>query len=379
MIYLDHAATTKPYKEVTEVQALSMDEEFFNPSSSYKVAKDLARKITSEFQSLAQDLDCSPDELIHTSGATEASNHVIKGLFQQYGRRLNHFVCLASDHDCTLKPLESIESLGAQVSYLKPTKETKYDLEELSSVLNNKTLLVNILYVNNESGTLQAIEKICALIRERAANAFILGDFVQAWGKVEFSMRKIDVDFAIFSGHKIHGPKGNGLLYFRGKSLPTPLIHGGGQQNNMRSGTENLAGLRAMAMASRMQKESFTVRKARTQKFRDKLANHIERLGGIINFPHSIPEIMNVSFPGLRGETILHMLEAKEVFISTSSACQARSGRISHVLEAIAMPRIQAEGSIRISLDGSNTPEEIEKFCILLENEVTTLRQWQGL
>lgn len=379
MIYLDHAATTKPYPEVLDVMRRSAEEEFFNPASAYKVAKDLGRSMQDAFRSLAEDLSCKPENLVHTSSATEATNHILKGLYGTYGKRLNHFVCLESDHDATLQTCKYLEQTGAKVSYIKPQRNGQILDEDLIQVLNDKTLCVSLLYVNNESGIVLDIDHLSSIIRQFAPNAFIHADLVQAWGKIPLALNQLDIDFASFSAHKIHGPKGSGLLYKRTHKTIDSLIHGGSQQGNWRAGTENLSTLKAMALASKIQCKTFADRKSKVKDYANIVKDTVLNLEGEINFPNSIPEILNVSFPGLRGETILHMLEAKEVYVSTSSACNAKSGTISHVLKACSIPQEVAQGSIRISLDATNTLDEIENFCMILEQEINTLRQWQAL
>ena len=265
MIYLDHSATTKPYKEVCDTVCRALREDFWNPASMYRPAAAVAGKMKTAFASLASDLGCEPSELIQTSCATEASNMALKGLFSRYGTRLNTIIATEADHDATLSTLNYLEQHGARIILLKPLKNGLIDPDDLEHVLDERTLCVSLLWVNNETGVVQDLETLCKVIRRKAPECFIHADMVQAWGKIDFSLQDLDVDLASFSAHKIHGPKGTGLLYKRKKVIPDVLIHGGGQQNGWRSGTENWPLLAGMAKASAMQKESFARRKERVR------------------------------------------------------------------------------------------------------------------
>lgn len=377
MIYLDHAATTRPYPEVVETVCQAMGEDFWNPSSMYKPSREIARRMKDAMIRLAMGLGCEPDELIQTSCATEATNMALKGLFSRSGRRLNTIIATEADHDATLETLRYLEGQGARVILLKPTREGLIDPEELEKALDEKTLAVSILYVNNETGVCQPLETLTGLIRSKAPQAFIHADMVQAWGKLPLNLKRSGVDLASFSAHKIHGPKGVGLLYKSQKTMPDPLIHGGGQQRGWRSGTENWASLAGMAKASELQFLSFEERKAKVTDLSRKLREGLTELGAVLSFPDALPEITSASFPGLRGETLLHMLEDEEIYVSTSSACQSGSGAISHVLKACRMDKKKAQGTLRISVDAANTAEEIDTFLRVLRLKLDQLKAWQ--
>lgn len=377
MIYLDHCATTKPYPEVCRTVAEAMEKDFWNPSAMYKPAKETARLMEEAFALLASDLGCLPEELIQTSCATEASNTVFKGLYARYGSRLNTLIASEADHDATLSTLKYLEQKGARVILLKPLKNGLLDPEDLRQVLDERSLCVSILHVNNETGIVQDTQALIDVIKEKAPQCYIHLDMVQAWGRMPIRLHKMQADFASFSAHKIHGPKGVGLLYKRAKVTPDILIHGGGQQRGWRSGTENWPALAGMAKAAEIQSETYESRKEKTEALSAQMKEGLRELGGIISFPEAVPEIISVSFPGLRGETLLHMLEEKEVYVSTSSACQAGSGAVSHVLKACRMDRRQAEGTLRISLDADNSPAEITEFLRILGEQLEQLKAWK--
>lgn len=376
MVYLDHCATTKPYPDVIRAVSDALEEDFWNPASNYKPAKDVSRKMSEAFASLASDLSCEPDELIQTSGATEATNMALKGLFTRYGRRLDTLIASEADHDATLSTLNFLSQQGARVLFLKPLRRGNLDPEDLEQVLDEKTLCVSILWVNNETGTVQDLETLTELIRRKAPQAYIHVDMVQAWGRLDFRLRDLDIDLASFSAHKIHGPKGTGLLYKRRNVMLDPLIHGGGQQNGLRSGTDSWPLLAGMAKASEIQKRTFAERKERVKKLSSEMKAGLKRLGGELNFPEALPEIISVSFPGLRAETLIHMLDDQAVYVSNSSACQAGSKAVSHVLRALSLDKKKAQGTLRISLDASDSEEDVKAALEAIERSLGQLKAW---
>lgn len=378
MIYLDHAATTKPYPEVTEAVRAAMAEDFYNPSSLYRPAKAVEKQEQRAFATLAETLGCEPEELVQTSSATEATNHALKGLFSRYGKRLNRIIATASDHDATLSTLTYLAAHGADVVLLTPGRDGLIDPAKLSSALTDKTLAVSLLLVNNESGVVQDFASLIPLIRERAPKAYVHADLVQAWGKMKVNLHALDVDLASFSAHKIHGPKGVGLLYHKKSVLPDPLIHGGGQQKGFRSGTDNWPLLSGMAVAAAGQDATLAERLEKILKSRTYLEIELQKLGGVVNFPGSVPAIMSVAFPGLKGETLVHMLEEQDIYLSTSSACHAGS-KASHVLRACKVPAEQAAGTLRISLDAENSREELETFVKTLSACIEQLKRWASV
>lgn len=376
MIYLDHTATTKPYPEVIKTLAETMGENYYNPASMYQAGLKIARARRNLFNQLGQDLGCTGENLIQTSGATESTNMAFKGLYSKYGKRLNELVVLRSDHHATLETAQFLESQGAKVHYLEPDRQGHLRPERLLRVLNDKTLLVSLLYVNNESGTILNLPELVSLIRQNAPQAFIHGDLVQAWGKLPINLEAMNLDLASFSGHKIHGPKSIGLLYRKDKCYPDALIHGGGQQNNWRSGTEDYPLLKALAVASKKHVGTMEESRPVLDNYVRILHETVRKLGGLINFPNALPEIQSIAFPGLRGQTLMNMLEKSGALVSTSSACQAKNTGVSHVLSAMGVDREEAEGTLRISLDRTNTLEEIKTFCKILEEQVNLLRKW---
>ncbi len=376
MIYLDHCATTRAYDEVIDTIAQAMREDYLNPSALYKPAKDIKRKIDEAYNYIAQTLNCQPDELIFTSGATESINMAFKGLFYKYGKRLNKIIATSSDHDSSLDTLKYLKTQGADVVLLNPDENGFIDPAELESHLDDKTLLVSILHVNNETGVIQDTENLVKLIRDKSPDAFIHLDLVQAWGRMLLNLTEMNIDLASFSAHKIHGPKNTGLLYKRTGIFPDALIHGGGQQDAWRSGTEDYPNLAGLAKAVEIQTNNFDSHKEQVKRLREILIPGLENLGAVVNFPDSIEEIVSISFPGQRAETILHMLEYEDVYVATSSACNAKSGEISHVLKAMKMNDEQARGTIRISLDASNTEEEMHETIAIFDKVITQLKDW---
>ena len=376
MPYFDHAASTKPYDAVVDLISETMKNDFYNPASLYKPAKDLSRKMAAAYNNVANNLNCSATELIQTSGATESTNMAFKGLYSRYGHRLKKIIASSADHDASLNTLKYLKTKGAEVVLLDPDKNGLLNLSELEDVLDENTLLVSILYVNNETGVVQDLNKLSHIIRKNAPQAYIHADLVQALGKVKIDLKELDIDLASFSGHKIHGPKSSGLLYIRDKVYPEALIHGGGQQNGLRSGTEDWPLLSGLSLSVELACRNIDINNEKVWNLRQKLLPKLIELGAIVNFPNSIPQILSVSFPKYRAETLLHMLEANEIYLSTSSACNAKSSQISHVLQACKMNREQAEGTLRISLDQSNTEEEIDELIEVFRRIIKQMEDW---
>ena len=377
MIYLDHAATTKAYPEVIQAMKKAMEEDYFNPASKYKAARAVEKKIKACYKDLAKLFNVKPEELIQTSGSSESTNTVFKGLYQRYHKRLNKIIVSKADHDASIETAKYLEEQGAEVVYLDVDRDGQIDKKQLAQALDENTLLVSILLVNNETGVIQDIDALSKLIRSRAKNAYIHADLTQAWGKLELDLSEMDIDFASFSAHKIHGPKGTGLLYKKEGVYLDPLIHGGGQQDNLRSGTENYPALLGMTIAAKKQAQDFSENRLKVQELNDYLSPKLEALGAIINFKEAVPEILSVSFPNYRAETLLNILEAHDIYLASSSACNAKNADISHVLKASKMDRLQAQGTIRISLDPSNTKDELAKLVEVLDEALETLKAWE--
>ncbi|EGT3615004.1 cysteine desulfurase [Clostridium perfringens] len=376
-VYFDNSATTKPLKEVREEIYYAMDEFWGNPSSLHKLGVKSQRKIEELQDSIAKKLNCSKEEIIFTSGGSEGNNMVIKGLVGAN----NHIITTAFEHSSVLNTYRELEKQGVNVTYLKVDNKGFIDLKELEEAINKNTVLVSIMHVNNEIGSIQKIKEIGKLIKEKSKRAKFHVDGVQGFGKFKIDLKECNVDFYSVSAHKFHGPKGVGFIYMRKGLNLKSLITGGGQQGGLRAGTENIPGymgmVKAMNIAYDSLEDSYNHVKELKEYFIEKLSK-IDNI--IINTPNSeeySPYILNVSFLGTRSEVLLHMLEEDNIFVSTGSACSSKSAvaKGSYVLNAMGLEPRCIQGAIRFSFSKYNTLEEVNYTINSLEKSLKFLRR----
>ncbi len=376
MIYLDHAATTFPYPEVTDYFCQNMGRHFANPASLYDLGIAEEKRIRGSLTSIAEDLGCDADELIVTSGATESTNNVIKGHLFAQRRRGKHMITSAGEHSATYETCKYMNEIGYTVDFLPLREDGSNDYSQIPSLAGEKTTLLSFIAVNNETGAISPIDELIQLRDRFCPQAAIHIDYVQGWNRLPINLHATGVDYASFSGHKIHGPKGVGLLYVRkGRTLP-PLLHGGDQQRGRRSGTEHSVAVGALALASRKGAALRADGYAHALRLRQAMiellqpANPILRDQGV-----RVPHILSLSFPGIQSETLLHMLEAEQIYVSTQSACSSKLRTYSRTLEAMGVSRKEALGSLRLSFDATNTMEEVRTAGEAIVRNVKTLRK----
>lgn len=378
-VYFDNSATTKPYKEVCEEMSLAMGEYFANPSSLHKLGLKSQRRLTEAREFIAKTINASKEEIFFTSGGSEGNNSIIRGL----GKRGNHIITTAFEHPSVLATCKELEEKGVRFTYLNLDEQGRINLDELKNSINKDTVLVSIMHVNNEIGTISDLEAIGKIIKENSHRARFHVDGVQSYGKFKIDVKKCNIDFYTVSAHKIHGPKGVGFLYMRKDLNVTPLLTGGGQERGFRAGTENLVGIIGLQKASEITisklDESFKAVSEVKAYFIEKL-KEIDKIK--INSPmesYITPYILNVSFIGVRAEVLLHMLEEEGVFISTGSACSSNKIRSkgSHVLNAIGLKADEIEGAIRFSFNGENTIAEVDYTIEALKKSLLFLRRFK--
>lgn len=373
-VYFDNSATTKPYDEVIEVMVDAMKNYYGNPSSAYSLGIKAEQKINESREIVASTLNCTRDEIIFTSGGSESNNFLIRG-FLKAG---SHIITTKIEHPSVLNTCKELEKEGVKVTFLNVDSKGKIDLQELESSINKDTQLVTIMHVNNEIGIVQDIESIGKFIKEKSSRIKFHIDAVQSYGKYKIDVQKCKIDLLSASGHKIHGPRGIGVAYVRKGLMPRPLIYGGGQERNFRSGTENLAAVVGFAKATEK------IYKQRVQNFEkvSKIKNYF--IGKVKNIPNIkinsegedyAPYVLSISFAGVRGEVLLHMLEEKEIYVSTGSACSARGNKDSDVLNVIGLRSENIKGTIRFSFSDYNTKEEVDYTIEVLENALKFLRR----
>ena len=374
-IYFDNAATTPPTEEVIESVVVGMKEYYGNPSSLHKLGLNAERMLLTSREELAKTINATSDEIFFTSGGSEGNNFILKGI----GKSGNNIITTKFEHPSVLNALNELREQGIIVHELSLNENGEVDLEELKSFIDKNTVLVSIMHVNNEIGTIQPIEEIGKIIKDNSTRAKFHVDGVQSYGKIAIDVKKANIDYLTVSSHKFHGPKGVGFCYIRKGLRLKPLISGGGQESGFRSGTENLPGVMGMVVASKMAQASI---KESYKKVWEIKEHFIEKLNGIenikINSPlkeNISPYILNVSFTGIRGEVLLHALEENGIFVSTGSACSSRGGKESHVLKALGLDYKDIDGAIRFSFSRFNTIEEVDLSNEALKKSLLFLRR----
>lgn len=365
MIYFDNSATTKPYEEVVELVAHLMSEEFGNSSSLHNLGIRAERILENTRKTLADTIKARSDEIVFTSGGTEAVNMALKGAAEALKRSGLHILSTPVEHDAALESLKVLSGIGYEIEFLKVDEYGRIFLEDLKEKVRKDTILVNIMAVNNELGTIEPVEEAAEIIKSNNPITLFHVDAVQAYGKIALNTRNIKADFMSFSSHKIHGPKGVGMIYIRKGTRVHPLISGGGHERKLRSGTVNVPGIAGFALAASMKISSMEQDQINCGRIKDTLMSVLESsdLSIRLNSPKDgVDNILNVSFHGVKSETLLHFLEMKDIYVSSGSACHSKRDTTSSVLKAVGIPQIWADGAIRFSFCGDNTVEEA-KIC----------------
>ena len=379
-IYLDNSATTKPYKEVVDKMVLALTTQYGNPSSIYKKGIEVEREIKEIRRNIARSLGAKETEIYFASGGTECNNTIIRSVANLNKKTKNHIISTVIEHPSVLNTLKDLEADGFEVTYLPVGKDGKISLEDLKNAIKKETILVSVMHVNNEIGTIQPIEEIGKYLKSLDEKVYFHVDGVQSYAKIKFRPSRYNIDFMSVSGHKLHGPKGIGFMYVKENNRIKPLLTGGGQEIGIRSGTENVPGIYGIGEAVRILNQDLEGTIDKIKGLRDLLKEEI--LANIDNVKINSPEdgvchVLNVSFRGVRGEVLLHYLEQKEIYVSTGSACSSKK-KGSHVLNAIGLTPDEIEGAIRFSLSDLNTKEEIMKTVEVLKESVSDLRMIIG-
>lgn len=376
--YLDNGATTSvslnAVKKMTEIYT----ELYGNPSSMHRMGVEAELIIKKAKKIVSKLIKSTDQEIYFTSGGTEANNLAIQGLLKHNSCRKKHIITTCIEHPSVLSVFNSFEEEGYEVTYLKVDKMGMINLEELESSLTDDTALVSVMYVNNEIGTVQDLSSISEIIKSKS-NAVFHVDGIQALGKVECHMKKFGIDMFTMSSHKIHGPKGVGALFVKKGVKLKPLFIGGGQEKTIRPGTENVPGIAGFAVAvdeasQEYRKNSESMFKLR-EYFLKRILNEIPSTTYNGSYESYAPHIINVSFEGMRGEVLLHVLESNDIFVSTGSACASKNKSYSHVLTALGLSLSQMEGAIRFSLSKNTTKEELDYTIDVLKTSIEDLNQ----
>jgi len=378
-IYLDNAATTKVDERVLKEMSPYFDEKFGNASSVHAKGREAKEAMEKARKIIAKSINAKTNEIYFTSGGTEANNWALKGLFfENKDKGKNHLITSKIDHDCVLNTCKWLETQGAKITYLDVDSEGFIDLNQLKNSITEKTILVSVIHGNNEVGTIQKMEEIGKICKEK--NVLFHTDACQSFTKTELDVKKMNLDLVTLNAHKIHGPKGVGALYVRDGVKITPFFHGGGHERKVRSGTENVSGIVGFGKSVEIANEK-DIKKMKI--LRDKLINEILKIENVrLNGPVGNERLcnnINVSFNNIEGEAIGGYLEQKNILTSTGSACASHSLESSHVLKAIGLTPVESNSSIRISISKFTTDEEVEYFLEVLPSIVNKLRRLSPL
>ncbi|HBM3518183.1 TPA: cysteine desulfurase [Listeria innocua] len=376
MIYFDNSATTKPNAAVLETYTKVASNYFANPSSLHRFGAKSKELLDTSRKQIATMLDVLPEEIIFTSGGTEGNNLAIKGLAYSYKNRGKHIITSSIEHPSVRLVMEELEENGFTVTYLKVDKNGVIQLDELKAALTDETILVSIMGVNNEVGSIQPLQEIGEMLASRE-HTFFHVDFVQGIGKIPLEIDKYAIDLLTFSGHKFHALRGTGALVKRKNVHLHPEIIGGGQEMGYRSGTENLAGGVALAKALRLTLENESKR-AELIKIRDYLLTEITQMPDMtVHTKKSVaaPHIVCFSAKGHRGEILVHALEKEDIYISTTSACSSKQKLASSTLKAMGVTDEEATGAVRVSLSYENRLSEAKIFIQKLQEIIENLNK----
>lgn len=366
MIYFDNSATTKVHPEVLTTYTKVSEAIWGNPSSLHKMGENAYNLLEQSRAQIAELLGCQKEEIFFTSGGTEGDNWAIKGTALEKGIYGKHLITTQVEHPAVLNSMKQLEKLGFEVTYLPVDENGRVSVLDLKQALRKDTILVSVMAVNNEVGTIQPLKEIARVLADHPKVHFHV-DAVQAVGKGLTDLIMDErVDLVTFSGHKFHAPRGVGFLYKKAGRKLAPLLSGGGQEKNLRSSTENLPAIAAMAKALRLLLENETKNVAHEQAIRQKIFEHLQAFDKVTLFSQLddkfAPHILCFAIAGVRGETIVHAFEDQGVFISTTSACSSKKGQVSSTLHAMQVDDKIATSAVRISLDENNTMVQADKF-----------------
>ncbi len=381
MIYLDNAATTKTAPEVVEAMLPYFGEAYGNPSAIYSLGSAGKKAVNEARRSIAKLINAGQEEIYFTAGGTEADNWALKVVAESYGEKGRHIITTKIEHHAVLHTCGYLEKKGFEVTYLDVDQDGLVDLEELKAAIRPDTILISVMYANNEIGTIEPIGEIGAIARERGI--LFHTDAVQAFGQVPLDVEALKVDMLSASAHKVNGPKGVGMLYIRAGLKLRSFIHGGAQERNRRAGTENVPGIVGFGAAAARAMKLMEEKGRKERELREYLIRSIEkqipycRLNG--HRERRLPGNVNFSFQFIEGESLLIMLDMKGICASSGSACTSGSLDPSHVLLAIGLKHEEAHGSLRMTLSEDNTVEELDEVVEALKAIVGRLREMSPL
>lgn len=382
--YFDNAATTRPTKEVCEKVCKVMYEDFGNPSSKHTIGMEAEEYIDEARGIIADTLRCDKKNIVFTSGGTEANNQAIIGTARAYERSGMHIITTSYEHASVHEPMFFLEKEGFEVTYLPVDENGHVDPVVLKEAMRDDTILISIMYVNNEVGAVNDVEALIGAAREVKKDVIIHIDAIQAYGKYRINPKKLGIDLMSVSSHKIHGPKGIGFLYRNDRIKTGAYIFGGGQERDLRSGTENVPAIAGFGVAVQNIYSDFEKKHADMLEVKQTLIDEIKKIDGAVfninrdfNAKTGAPHILSVSFEGVKSEVLLHALAADKVYVSSGSACSSNHPQLSGTLKAIGVDKDLLDSTIRLSISYSNTVEQAKYAAETIAKHVEILKKFR--
>lgn len=378
--YLDNSATTRCSDRAFALMQKVLLEDYGNPSSLHMKGVEAERYVKAAREKIAKTLKVTEKEIIFTSGGTESNNLAILGTAFANRRAGNRIITTAVEHASVANPMKFLEEEGFEVIYLPVDENGVISLKDLEEALSDQTILVSLMHVNNEIGAVEPVEEAATLVHEKCPKALVHVDAIQSYGKFRIYPKKSGIDLLSVSGHKIHGPKGSGFLYVKEKTKIKPIIYGGGQQNGMRSGTENVPGIAGLGEAAAEIYEDFKEKQDRLYALKERFIQAVTTIPGVsVNGKtgrDSAPHIVSVSVEGVRAEVLLHSLEDKQIYVSSGSACSSNKPAVSRTLKGIGLKQNLLDSTVRFSFSVHTTEEEIDYAADVLKTLVPALQKY---
>lgn len=381
--YLDHAATTPVFPQVREIMDRVMGEDYGNPSSKHTKGMIAEQYVKEAREEIAKALKCQPKEIVFTSGGTEANNMALIGTARANRREGRHIVTTRIEHASVHEPLAYLEEMGYEVTYLPVGPDGRVTPEAVEQAVREDTILVSVMYVNNEVGSIQPIGEIGDMLHRINPKILFHVDGIQAFGKMRIHPGKLGIDLLSVSGHKFHGPKGVGFLYVRNGAKIHPILFGGGQQNGMRSGTENVPGIAGLKVAVEMIFQEHQRKREHLFALKRQLVSGLEELEGVtvhaledVSLEDTAPHIVSAGFAGIRSEVMLHALAQEGVYVSSGSACSSNHPELSGTLQAIGVGKDLLDSTLRFSFSVNTAEEEVAHALDEVGKLLPTLRQF---
>ena len=380
-VYLDNSATTRVFDSVRDIMVQAMMADYGNTSSRHMKGVEAENYIKTAREEIAKSLKVKEKEIIFTSGGTESNNMALIGVAMANKRAGNHLITTGIEHASIYNTMIFLEEQGFRVTYLPTDKNGHVSLDALREAICDDTILVSVMYVNNEMGAVEPIEEIAKIIKEKKSKAYFHVDAIQAFGKYVIRPKKMGIDLMSVSAHKIHGPKGVGFLYVDEKVKIKPIIFGGGQQKNMRSGTENVPGCAGMGMAVKEMYKDHDAKVDQIYALKDRMVKGLQEIEGVtvhgLTGRDSAPQIVSAGFEGVRAEVLLHALEDRGVYVSSGSACSSNHPGISGTLKGIGVKDSLLDSTLRFSFGLFNTEEDVDYCLEQLRELLPMLRRYR--